>query len=266
MVIITSPRGPLKQSDGYYVTEAQAGELAVGLSLREVLVLRQLPWEIGHDIFVVSSAKRRVFWIDLTRSFDSLLMAMTGSTRKEIKRAGQTLGQCEIIHNTSTAQGDFYSLYRQFQVRSDFMKALPVAKFGAFLRAADVWVAYCHGRPVCGHLNLIDDKCARVHGVWSASIWRDCSDPVVVSALNRWLYWREMVAYKEMGISAYDLGGGTPGIIEFKRRLGAAETVAHDYVLARPPIGTLLSLYARLTGRDDERLLAPPGRSSVAIN
>ena len=117
MVIITSPRGPLKRSDGYYVTEAQAGELAVGLSLREVLVLRQLPWEIGHDIFVVSSAKRRVFWIDLTRSFDSLLMAMTGSTRKEIKRAGQTLGQCEIIHNTSTAQGDFYSLYRQFQVR-----------------------------------------------------------------------------------------------------------------------------------------------------
>src|SRR5689334_16960063 len=93
----------------------------------------------------------------------------------------------------------------------------------------------------------------------------DCSDPGLVSALNRWLYWREMVAYKEMGISAYDLGGGTPGIIEFKRRLGAAETAAYDYVLARPPIGTLLSLYARLTGRDDEQLLAPPGRSSIAI-
>ena len=84
-------------------------------------------------------------------------------------------------------------------------------------RAALVW-----------HVYLIVGKTARLHH--SISHFRDksASHRALVGRANRWLHWRDMLQFKEMGFERYDWGGlfedesvaGRAGINNFKRGFG----------------------------------------------
>jgi len=232
MLAITSRRGPFRQLDAYYALQSQAEELVDNLSQRQVLCLRQLPWELSLRRFV-SCTKSEGLSVHLHRSLDDLLARMAGSTCKEIKQISSANGRFEIRRNTTAVHKDFYALYHRFRLHHSSLRTLSFSRLRQFLSAtADVSVAYDQEQPICGHLNLIDYQSSRVNGIWAASLRHESKNPALIASVNRWLYWNEMTVYKAAGLEAYDLGGGSPSIIQFKLRLGADKITIYDYVIA----------------------------------
>ena len=72
----------------------------------------------------------------------------------------------------------------------------------------------------------------------SASHFRskDEIDPAVVGRANRWLHWRDMLGFKEMGLASYDWGGmfddesiaGQASVNNFKREFGGTPVAAYN--------------------------------------
>jgi len=130
--------------------------------------------------------------------------------------------------------------------------------FDAFARQKSFWpcdqqwlLAACEARQLaltCAsrdggalvwHACLVSGKTAWLQ--YTGSCFRDKGNDyrALVGRANRWLHWREMLRFKEMGMERYDWGGlfedesrpGNAGINSFKRDFGGREVRTYDSTL-----------------------------------
>jgi hypothetical protein len=145
----------------------------------------------------------------------------------------------------------------QYQLFADAGPVLDefVSFYDVFARQKGLWLADRHWLAQAAAAQQLVLSCASHAGerlVWhahlragrtvqlahSASWYRsmDGDDRALVSRANRWLHWRDMLAFREAGILRYDWGGmfddeSTPeraGINRFKRTFGGSPVLAYE--------------------------------------
>jgi hypothetical protein len=179
---------------------------------------------------------------DLSGSEETIMAAFGSTNRYKIKRAASKDGlQAEWVPHPRAQLERFSDFYDEFARQ----KGLPPAYRRGLNAACDagqlhltyaaregwklVWHAYItHGQ-----------KVALLH---SASLFRDMRnvDRALLGRANRWLHWRDMLHFKQMGLRCYDWGGvfedesnaDRAGINTFKREFGGTPIRTFDCSVA----------------------------------
>jgi hypothetical protein len=167
---------------------------------------------------------------DLSASEDTIMAAFGNTNRYKIKRASSKDElEAECVPNPRTQLERFSDFYDEFARQ----KGLPLAYRRGLKAACDAgqlhltyaarkgWKLVWHAYITQGH------KIALLH---SASFFRDMRnvDRALLGRANRWLHWRDMLHFKQMGLWCYDWGGvfedesdpEKAGINTFKREFG----------------------------------------------
>jgi hypothetical protein len=114
-----------------------------------------------------------------------------------------------------------------------------------------VFVAYLDDEPIVGHVLVVDALSGRTRLVFSASVRLEAGPHrASVSAVNRWLHWREMCEYRDAGIETYDFGGVSPtsARAHFKLSFGGALDEGRNVVVAGRAAGRLLAAIGATSG------------------
>ena len=167
---------------------------------------------------------------DLSAGEEAITAAFGKTTRYEIKRAASSDAletECIVNPRTHLAQfSDFYDEFaRQKRLPPAYRRGLNAACDAGQLRltyaARNGWKLVWHAYITHGQ------KISLLH---SASLFRDMRnvDRALLGRANRWLHWRDMLYFKQMGLRCYDWGGvfedesnsEKVGINTFKREFG----------------------------------------------
>ena len=170
---------------------------------------------------------------------ESAIMASFGSTnRYKVKRADSKDGlTSEFMPQPQPHLDDFCGFYDEFAhqktLTGSYRRGLAAAcAAGQLVLSA----ATRNGERIVWHAYIrSDSRAALLH---SASHFRskDSAERALVGRANRWLHWRDMLAFKQMGLVAYDWGGmfddETPiehaSINNFKREFGGRPHCAYN--------------------------------------
>ena len=95
------------------------------------------------------------------------------------------------------------------------------------------------GEALVWHAYLVSGKAAWLQYTGSCFRDKDNEQRALIGRANRWLHWKEMLRFKEMGIERYDWGGlfedesvpGNAGINRFKRDFGGRQVRTYDCTL-----------------------------------
>lgn len=172
------------------------------------------------------------------------LMAQFGSTnRYKIKRAAaRDQLTFEFTQDAAPYLEEFCLFYDEFatqkKLQESYRRALSAAcASGQLVLSA----ASCEGRRLVWHAYIKWDATAAL--LHSASHFRDKDgvDRALVGRANRWLHWRDMLAFKEAGVRTYDWGGmfddesvpGQASINNFKREFGGRPVEAYNCTTPR---------------------------------
>lgn len=175
---------------------------------------------------------------DLTQDEQTIMAAFGTTNRYQINRAANKDALAyEVIREPREALDEFCAFFDEFALQKgierSYRRGLEAAcdAHQLVLSAARregqrlVW----HAHIVCRH------TAALLH---SASHFRtqDGAQRALVGRANRWLHWRDMLAFKEMGLKTYDWGGmfedesvpGQASVNEFKRQFGGRPHSAYS--------------------------------------
>jgi hypothetical protein len=167
---------------------------------------------------------------DLSVSEDTIMAAFGNTNRYKIKRASSKDGlEAECLANPRTQLERFSDFYDEFARQ----RGLPLAYrrgLNAACEAGQLHLTYAAkgGWKLVWHAYITHgQKIALLH---SASLFRDMRnvDRALLGRANRWLHWRDMLHFKQMGLRCYDWGGvfedessaERAGINTFKREFG----------------------------------------------
>lgn len=184
--------------------------------------------------------------IDLTQDEDRLLVNMKRDTRNETRRAAQENLEYEIWDGKDeVAFTQFSDYFDQFAIQRNQPRlnrnwlgllaasaALTLSRIKMASKANErdvVWHAYHRGA-------------RRMTLLHSASLFRrnqSSAERNRVGRANRYHHWRDMLEFKRLGISIYDLGGWYEGnedqqrlsINKFKEEFGG--TIVKNYICER---------------------------------
>ena len=174
---------------------------------------------------------------DLTHDEDEMMAALGNTNRYKIKRAeSKDRLQLRFFPEPGPQLDAFGAFYDEFARQ----KGLPCA-YHAGLRAAAgagqlvLTSAARDGDTLVWHAYIVHGE--RVALLHSASHFRKAQngESALVARANRWLHWRDMLRFREIGFTVYDWGGlfedetdaGRAGINNFKREFGG--DLVHAY-------------------------------------
>jgi hypothetical protein len=205
--------------------------------------------------------------VDLARSESQIFADLGKTNRYKISRADKRDNlQYHWWHRDAESVLDqfthFYAKFAQsvgLQVpQKNWLRAYAQAGALDVSRISDE-----QGRALCWHTHYRADNHARLFH--SASSFRECADPAMRSLTgraNRYQHWRDMLRFKESGITAYDFGGWYEGkddqerlrINNFKREFGGHVLKAFNSIQPRTLLGRAY-LIARLVRHPNKRLI-----------
>jgi len=217
----------------------------------EVWYEEQLPRDSGVDIALYRQREAPVegarvvpflsIVTDLSVDDEAIVGRFGKDCRYKIRRADARDGlSMECITEPGPRLADFRAFYDAFaSAKSIWLSD------GRWLAAACdagqlvLTSASRDGEVVAWHAYLISGKAAWLQYTASSFRNRDSDHRALVGRANRWLHWREMLRFKEMGITRYDWGGlfedetvpGNAGINNFKRDFGGREVRTYDCTL-----------------------------------
>jgi hypothetical protein len=202
----------------------------------DVLTFRGRPAPLGHDEW--SAFLSLVH--DLTLDEAALLASFDSTSRYEVRRAQAHDGlTAEVIADARSALDAFCAFYddfaRQKELGTSYRRGLEaMCDAGRLVLTA----ASRGGERIVWHAYVTDGETAAL--LHSASHFRGAPGVkrALVGRANRWLHWRDMLAFKAMGVSTYDWGGlfedeSVPEqatINRFKRRFGGRPHRAYTCV------------------------------------
>jgi hypothetical protein len=204
----------------------------------DILMFRSRPTPIeGAEAEVFPSLVN-----DLTVSEESLMAGLGGTNRYKIRRAETKDGLTNLFVADPHAHLDefcaFYDTFaRQKSLPPSYRNGLKAAcEAGRLVLSA----ASCGGgEPLVWHAHITSSSTAVL--LHSASHFRaqDTSDRALLGRANRWLHWRDMLAFRALGIARYDWGGmfedesvpGQASINNFKREFGGRDVLSYNCIL-----------------------------------
>lgn len=177
---------------------------------------------------------------DLTLDGQELFATFDGTARYEVRRAqSRDRLTAEFVVDAGGALDAFCTFYDDFAKE----KGLPPAYRRALQATCDsgrlVLTCACRdGEALVWHAYVSDGRTAAL--LHSASHFRgaSASKRALLGRANRWLHWRDMLAFKDMGVATYDWGGlfedeSVPeqaSVNRFKRRFGGRPRRAYTCV------------------------------------
>jgi hypothetical protein len=175
---------------------------------------------------------------NLTAEGEAILAQFSKECRYEIRRADSKDGlQMDFLVEPKERLEEFCRFYESFARQ----KALGPLCRPWLASACDgghlvLSAAVQSSETLVWHAYLVAGKTARLQH--STSLFRNMSSSqrALVGRANRWLHWRDMTRFKEMGMERYDWGGlfedeSSPeraGINEFKRGFGGRYERTYD--------------------------------------
>ena len=185
---------------------------------------------------------------DLSDDPERLMATFDPTVRNEIRRADakDALG-AELITAPRRELDAFCAFYDEFARQKSLAPAYrrgleSMCDAGRLMLSR----ARCNGRTLVWHAYVVSGGTAAL--LHSASHFRNMSNAARarVARANRWLHWRDMLAFKEMGLATYDWGGlfedeaapAHASVNSFKRRFGGRPHRAYTCV-------TLLTMKGR---------------------
>jgi len=192
------------------------------------------PWAFRSRAFHTSL-------IDLALSEEQLWAGLEKKTcRYQLNRA-KKLADVEVLHNQRPDLA--FTIIDDFIRRTGFRERIDADEWARILACSDLFIATHAGRPVAVHA-ILRDAPRRARALISATVDRgDPAERTVVSALNRWLHWHEILHYRSLGVQWYDLGGivvdeNAPewSIAQFKLGFGGTTFTQHVVRLVRNPL------------------------------
>jgi hypothetical protein len=226
----------------------------------DILMLRSRPSPLEN----AECAPFQSLASDLTVEADALMARFGGNNRYKIKRADSKDGLTfEFITETAPHLEAFCGFYdgfaQQKELPAAYRRGLDAASAAGQLvlssasRGGDclVWHAYVRSRSTAALLH-------------SASHFRDGKESIdraLVGRANRWLHWKDMIAFKALGVARYDWGGmfddesvaAQASINNFKREFGGEPVQTYNCTVALTWQGRVYlrvrSMIERLTPR-----------------
>ena len=228
-------------------TEATLKELADGLPWAEAARVEGTNVGLETGRCIVSSFLSLTLVLDLRRGPDRLYRDLITNARIRIHKAeklGKRIGIRRYVEGADNDRliDDFVSLYHQaIGGRNETMFPISRQLARSYFPTADLTVVDLDGKPICGHLNLLDREAGISRLEYSAS--RRFDDPEtrrLAGILNVYLHWYEILKYCEEGLASYDFGGiggadDNVGVNRFKLQFGGAIIREHNYILAGMP-------------------------------
>src|SRR6266571_6910318 len=175
---------------------------------------------------------------DLSVDEDAITGKFRKETRDEIRRAETRDGlHMEFIIDSGSRLDEFRAFYDAFAGEkslepSDHRWLLAACK----ARQLALTSASRNGEALVWHAYVMSGKTARLQYTGSCFRTRENDYRALVGRANRWLHWREMLRFKEVGIKRYDWGGlfedeSVPeraGINQFKKDFGGQRVRTYD--------------------------------------
>jgi len=252
----------------YWPTEAALADLAGNLPLTDYARVEGASADFDDGRCIVGHHLSLTLVIDLRRSLDEIYKDMISNARIRIHKA-EKLGKRLTLRRYRGGADDeklvdeFVGLYNQL-VRGKPTVASPISatEVNGYFPHADLIIADLDGKPVCGHLNLIDQQVGISRMMHSANQrFDDQATARLAGIVNVYLHWYEILRYREEGLVSYDFGSigqmeDSVGVNRFKMQFGGSIVREHNYLLAGMPMAwrTAFKLMTLLTSKGQRRL------------
>ena len=225
----------------------------------EVWYEEELPPDSGVDIVVyrqkaapMSGTRATPFLslvIDLSADEATIMEEFGKDCRYKIRRAESKDGlHMEFSSDPESRLQEFRAFYDAFARQ----KALQPCDWRWLIAARDarqlvLTAASRNGEALVWHAFLVSGKAAWLQYTGSCFRDRDNGYRAMVGRANRWLHWKEMQRFKELGITRYDWGGlfedeSVPeraGINRFKKEFGGQPVRTYDCTGPLTPRGRI---------------------------
>jgi hypothetical protein len=232
----------LSQAVIWFANEKSISHIEKALSKFMIVSLKQADKNLSEK-FSEYTVKVEPFYttiIDLSIDEATLWSKLDKkSTRYEIKKA-EKMG-VEISLNVQL--DDAYELINQFMISRRLRGEIPYKEWQSILNHADVWCGLYNRNLYAVHV-LLKDGIDRVRLLWSATRNRVSTEiKKIIGAVNRYMHWREILYYKNIGVKIYDFGGvnldkksPTYTITQFKLSFGGDIIKEYDILLTNNTI------------------------------
>lgn len=189
--------------------------------------------------------------IDLQQSEEVLFAGMNETTRQMVKKAMKDAMTCTCdVTCTPEVIGAFCAYYDGFAATKGLEKIFRqrLSLLAEQKRLALTNVAFDDGMVLAWHAYLRTPERAVL--LYSASHFRQLKDDPRSKAImraNRFLHWNDMVAFRNLGLTVYDMGGldatgrseETKKIAQFKMAFGGTVAPVYSYTVPQSLVGTL---------------------------
>jgi hypothetical protein len=219
-----------------------------GAAYGEVWYDEEPPRDSGVDIFLyrqrnapIADARSTPFLslvTDLSGAEDAIMEKFGKDCRYKIRRAETKDGlRMEFVPDPESRLDEFRAFFDAFARQKSLAPSDPQWLLAACkARQLALSSASQNGEALVWHAHVMFGKTAGLKH--SGSYFRNRGNDyrALVGRANRWLHWRDMLRFKEMGIQRYDWGGlfedeSTPeraGINNFKRDFGGQQERTYD--------------------------------------
>jgi len=226
----------LSQAVIWFANEKSISHIEKALSNFMIVSLKQADKNLSEK-FSEYTVKVEPFYttiIDLSIDEANLWSKLHEISRRYVKKA-EKMG-VEISLNVQL--DDAYELINQFMISRRLRGAIPYEEWQSILNYAEVWCGLYNGNLYAAHV-LLKDGIDRVRLLWSATRDRVSTEiKKIIGAVNRYMHWREILYYKNIGVKIYDFGGvnldknsPTYTITQFKLSFGGDIIKEYDILL-----------------------------------
>ena len=212
----------------------------------------EAPAEAGVDIVVyrqraaaipgVRAAPFLSLVIDLSATESTIMDQFGKDCRYKIRRAGSKDGlRMEFIREPAADRLEEFCAFYDAFARQKSMSPSNRRWLEAACRARRLVLASAsrNNDTLVWHAYLMARDTAWLQYTASCFRGRDSEYRAVVGRANRWLHWKAMLRFKELGIFRYDWGGlfedesipECAGINRFKKEFGGQRVRTYDYVV-----------------------------------
>lgn len=183
---------------------------------------------------------------DLRLSMDELLLKMKSNTRNEIRRAEKE--GCEM--ECGCSYEEFVPFYNAFCKSKGFADVTTIGRLKKY-KTTYITKVHRNGEVLAMHAHVIDQDAKLVFLLFSCSQRLDTvSDKKLIGWGNRFLHFKEMELFKNMGLETYEWGGLTLdendprySIGQFKLSLGGE---VYETIGLRTPLYNFMLLCRKL--------------------
>lgn len=235
-----------------------------GLRLKEVFFAPDgAAGQTGADVFLLRQSATPVpksvafntLHLDLAKSEDDLFAGCSKSNRYKIRRAENRDGvKCEHLDTPTDADiAAFVEFYGSFAAAKGVENAT-VERLTAFRDSGGLALSSAVGEDagvLCRHSYLVDGNRAwLLHSASHRLTTADSGHRNMIGRANRYLHWRDIVHFREIGLRVFDFGGfGGPEasaevqrIDEFKLSFGGEHVTEYDGARPETLVGRLALL------------------------